>query len=94
MMLRLVAAGKWSTTSPNLQQIPKDCEEPAPWDAMSRELVSLSDIAQDELLGDPYSALADDGIDAYTGADTVLDGSHDHALMMAGWAMMEVDDES
>jgi hypothetical protein len=65
----------------------------APWDAMCGELVSLSDLAQDELLVDPYSALADDGIDAYTGADTVLDGSHDHALMMAGWAMLEVDDE-
>ena len=68
-------------------------DPPHPVDAMSRELVNLSDLAQDELLGDPYSALADDGIDAYTGADTVLGGSHDHALMMAGWAMLEVDDD-
>lgn len=61
------------------------------WDAMC-EAVSLSDIAQDELLGDPYAALADDGIDGYSGADSVLDGSHDHALMLVGFAMMENDE--
>lgn len=41
---------------------------------------------------DPYAALGCDGIDAYSGADSVLDGSHDHALMLVGFAMMENDD--
>lgn len=67
-------------------------EYPAPWDALCCETVSLSDLADDELGADPYDALAHDGIDAYTGADTVLDGSHDHALMLVGWALLNDDD--
>ena len=64
-----------------------------PWDAYATGPVSLSDPAQDELLGDPYSALDHDGIDAYTGADTVLSGAHDDALRMVGWAMLEMNDD-
>jgi hypothetical protein len=55
--------------------------------------VSLCDLAADDAGADVYSALGEDGIDAYTGADTVLNGTHDHALMLVGFAMIGIDDE-
>jgi hypothetical protein len=64
-----------------------------PWDALSCA-DSLSDCADASLLDDPYAALGDDGIDGYSGADTVLDGSHDHALMLVGFALLEVTDDN
>jgi len=73
------------------QLIAFDPDEVPSWDALC-EAVSLSDLAQDELMDDPYAALSDDGIDGYSGADTVLDGTHDHALMLVGFALLGEDD--
>lgn len=74
-------------------QLYADPRHPVLWDALSRDTVSLSDLAEGEFDDDPYAALANDGIDAHTGADTVLDGSHDHALMMVGWALINAGDD-
>lgn len=69
-----------------------NADAPPLWDALSTDWVSLSELDSDTFDADPYDALAHDGIDAYSGADTVLDGSHDHALMMLGFALLGDDD--
>lgn len=95
-MLRLVSESPGRDAELAIMQWAEDtgrAEYPAPWDALCCDTVSLSDLADGELDDDPYGALANDGIDAHTGADTVLGGSHDHALMMMGWALLGADDE-
>ena len=61
------------------------------WDAL-HGAVSLDELAEGHYDDDPYDALSRDGIDGYSGADSVMDGSHDHALMLVGFALLGDDD--